>query len=274
MICASIIVVIAILWILRYIYVEKNAAMWQSKAAAAYFVVGQRAKTKEEREWGYRNALIAGHEKAEKFYFYSALERFNEEKPFTIFYRKLCGKEVPHIFVNYYIPSRDQIYTSYSQQQFCQRIYKFKDGKDSCIDLFLLALKKFEEAKFATIIFMPCRSDEAYSERFAVLARLLTKYGYRTLLDSMTYLYARQSKHLAADRNSVKANDNVIINPDIVGRKAILIDDVITTGDSVRQHAEELRPYGVDIVGVICLGFTVHLADHERILEQARRDNK
>jgi predicted amidophosphoribosyltransferase len=274
MICTSIIAAIAVLLILRYIYVEKIAAMWQAKAAAAYFVVGQRAKAKDECEWGYRNALLAGNEKAEKFYFYSALERFNEERPLTIFYRKLCGKEVPYIFVNYYIPSRDHIYTSLSQQQFCRRIYKFKDGKDCCIDLFLLALENLEEAKSATIIFMPCRSDEAYSERFAELARRLTKSGYHALLDSMTYLYARQSKHLAADRNSVKASGNIVIHPDIVGRKAILIDDVITTGESIRQHAEELRPYGVDIVGVVCLGFTVQMADHERILKQARRDNK
>ena len=41
-------------------------------------MVGQRATTKEERKWGYRNALRAGEQKAERFYVYSALEDFME----------------------------------------------------------------------------------------------------------------------------------------------------------------------------------------------------
>ena len=31
---------------------------WQKKAATAYFIIGQKATTSEEREWAYHNAYI------------------------------------------------------------------------------------------------------------------------------------------------------------------------------------------------------------------------
>lgn len=52
----------------------KIKTYWRNKAANAFFVVGQHAKTKEERIWGYRNSLLAGNETAEKFYVIANIE--------------------------------------------------------------------------------------------------------------------------------------------------------------------------------------------------------
>jgi hypothetical protein len=254
-------------------YRKQKINKWRNKAASASFMLAQRAKTKDEREWGYRNALLAGHEKVEKFYFYSALDKFIEEKPLTVFYRKICDKKVPCVFVDYYIPKQEQIFTSIDQQRFCNRLYEFKDGKNMCLSLMMKALDKLGLPLSTTIIFMPCSTAEKYKNRFSALSVGLTSHGYNTLLYSMTYLFDRQSKHLAKDRNAINSGENIVPNADIVGRKVIIIDDVMTTGESVRQHAEFLHRYGVELVGVVCLGYTVRYPGLERVMEQAKKDD-
>lgn len=37
---------------------------WKAKATHAYMIIGQRGDSIEECEWGYRNALLAGEQKA------------------------------------------------------------------------------------------------------------------------------------------------------------------------------------------------------------------
>ena len=51
-----------IIWIvlLVFFYLMNRISTWKKRAATAFLVVGQRATTKEERKWGYRNALRAG----------------------------------------------------------------------------------------------------------------------------------------------------------------------------------------------------------------------
>lgn len=99
---------------------EQNQYM-EKKAAAAFLVVGQRATTKEERKWGYRNAFRAGESKAERFYVYSALEDFMDEKPMIPFKMKLSsGKKIPAIFIDYYIPKRDWNFITEKQRKFVQ----------------------------------------------------------------------------------------------------------------------------------------------------------
>lgn len=81
-----------IIWIvlLVFFYLMSRISTWKKRAAAAFLVVGQRAITKEERKWGYRNALRAGEKKAERFYVYSALEDFMDEKPMVPFKMSIC----------------------------------------------------------------------------------------------------------------------------------------------------------------------------------------
>ena len=98
-----------IIWIvlLVFFYLMNRISTWKKRAATAFLVVGQRATTKEERKWGYRNALRAGEQKAERFYVYSALEDFMDGKPMMPFKMKLSnGKKIPAIFIDYYIPQK------------------------------------------------------------------------------------------------------------------------------------------------------------------------
>ena len=121
-----------IIWIvlLVFFYLMNRISTWKKRAATAFLVVGQRATTKEERKWGYRNALRAGEQKAERFYVYSALEDFMDEKPMMPFKMKLSnGKKIPAIFIDYYIPKRDWNFITEEQRKFVQMVYDFKDGR-------------------------------------------------------------------------------------------------------------------------------------------------
>lgn len=79
---------------------------WKRKASSAFFIVGQRGRTDEEREWGYGNSFLAGNAKAEKYYFYSAIKKFMPEKPLEPFTVKTKYGKIPCIFYDYYIPKR------------------------------------------------------------------------------------------------------------------------------------------------------------------------
>ena len=92
-------------------------------------------------------------------------------------------------------------------------------------------------------------------------------------LYSMTYISVRKSKHRSTDRKEISVDSNIVVDANVVGRQnCILIDDVCTTGDSIRTHIAELRNYGVRVVGVVCLGRTVRILTKEQIMKQAEKD--
>ena len=159
-----------IIWIvlLVFFYLMNRISTWKKRAATAFLVVGQRATTKEERKWGYRNALRAGEQKAERFYVYSALEDFMDGKPMMPFKMKLSnGKKIPAIFIDYYIPKRDWNFITEEQRKFVQMVYDFKDGRVSCSRLFKEALAKLDLPDSVTVVFMPCSNQSKYLTRFS-----------------------------------------------------------------------------------------------------------
>lgn len=251
---------------------------WQKKAATAFFIVGQRGRTKEEREWGYRNALLAGNQKAEKYYFYSAIEKFMNEKPLIPFPLEINAKKsIPCVFFNYYIPKSEHGFISWEQRNFIQSVFNFKDGKDNCFPLFKQALSKLDLPDETTILlFMPCSSERSYISRYTSLCQAFSnERGLKPYLFSITYLKDRNSKHHSTQRNEIKTESNVAIRADIVGQKVILIDDVITTGNSIREYTEELARYGIQVLGAVCLARTARypFSDTTALYQQAKKDN-
>ena len=248
----------AILFIISFMGMIKTD--WRNKAANAFFVVGQHAKTKEERIWGYRNSLLASNEKAEKFYVIANIENFMQEKPLTPFLisNGVAHHKIPCIFVDYYIPSRYSDFSSWQQRKFTQAVYSFKDGKDTCSGQFKDAISRLELKEDVLVLFMPCSSKGKYMARFARLAKALSFVdGLNPQLFSVTYLNERDSKHLSTDRDNITASSNIVVNSDIIGKKAILVDDVITTGKSLREHIKELAMFNVEIVGAVFLAKTI-----------------
>ena len=119
---------------------------WKKEAATAYFIIGQKATSSEEREWAYRKAFKCGHPKAKLFYIYAAADTFSRRKPLTPFTLATEKGESPItvIFYDYYIRTKHLPYASKKQQEITQRVLELKDGLNPSSDLYSEALKTLE----------------------------------------------------------------------------------------------------------------------------------
>ena len=238
---------------------------WRKEAATAHFIIGQKSTSSEEREWAYRKAFKYGHPKAKLFYIYAAADTFSGRKPLTPFTIAPHKGDTTAIFYDYYIRSKHLPYASDIQQEITQRVLEIKDGLNPSSDLYSEVLRALE-ANFnenwktpqgPTIIFMPCSSEQSYYNRFSTLARSLSKrYNYNTAIDAIQYTDTRKSKHRSQNRDAIESASNIVISPKIIGKQVIIIDDVITTGNSLHQFAKELRTYGVTIKAAAFLAQT------------------
>ena len=177
---------------------------WKKEAATAYFIIGQKAITSDEREWAYCKAFKYGHPKAKLFYIYAAADIFSGRKPLTPFTIATYKGNTTAIFYDYYIRSKHLPYASDIQQGITQRVLELKDGLNPSSDLYSEALKILEahfnenwkHPQGPTIIFMPCSSSQSYYNRFSALSRSLSKrYNYNTDIDAIQYTNSRSSKH-------------------------------------------------------------------------------
>ena len=252
---------------------------WKKEAATAYFIIGQKAITSDEREWAYRKAVKYGHPKAKLFYIYAVADTFSGRKPLTPFTIATHKGDTTAIFYDYYIRSKHLPYASDIQQGITQRVLELKDSLNPSSDLYSEALKILEahfnenwkHPQGPTIIFMPCSSEKTYYSRFSALARSLSKrYNYNTDIDAIQYTNSRSSKHRSQNRDAIESNSNIVISPKIIGKQVIIIDDVITTGSSLQQFAEELHTYGVSIKAAVFLAHTAKYPTEKELYHTIR----
>lgn len=266
-------IVLLVVFVICMTFRLKN--YWKKKAETAFFVVGQHGRTKEERIWGYRNSLLAGNLKAEKFFVFADIENFMNEKPMKPFFiDNGLNQKIPCVFVDYYIPSRYSEFISTEQRNFQRLVYSFKDGKETCSRMLKEAIALLNLQDETMVLFMPCSSKEKYNKRFTRLCKALSYVeGLNPQLYSIRFIDSRESKHLARNREELEASTNIVVNSDIIGKKAILIDDVITTGSSLREHIQELNMFGVEVVGAVCLAKTIQFPQSSSsIMRRARKE--
>ena len=253
---------------------------WKKEAATAYFIIGQKATTSDEREWAYCKAFKYGHPKAKLFYIYAAANTFSGRKPWTPFTIATHKGNTTAIFYDYYIRVKHLPYASNIQQEITQRVLELKDGLNPSSDLYSEALKILEahfnenwkHPQAPTIIFMPCSSEQAYYNRFSALARSLSKrYNYNTDIDAIQYTDSRSSKHRSHNRDAIESSSNIVISPKIIGKEVIIIDDVITTGTSLQQFTKELHTYGVTIKAAVFLAQTAKYPTDKELYRHTRK---
>ena len=250
---------------------------WKEKATHAYMIIGQRGDSIEECEWGYRSARLAGEQKAMQFYACAAMRKFMEEQPLTPNpFDNGLGETIPFVFYDYYLPMRIRNFGTEEQRDLSWLVNEFKEGKRDASDYYLAAIAKLGLSGKLTILFMPCSSERNYYLRFYALAKQLGRYReLEPEMYSMTYIAHRKSKHKSMDRSQISVTSNIVVDANVVGkRNCVLVDDVCTTGDSIRTHIAELQAYGVRVVGVVCLGRTARIPSRDKIMEQAKKDSK
>ena len=196
-------------------------------------VIGQNGESPEEREWGYRNALLAGERKALLFYVCTAMDKFMGMRPLTPQgFDDGQGSIIPYVFYDYYLPMRLRGYGTESQKALSQLVYDFKEGRADATNYYLRAIASLGLSGQLTILFMPCSSERRYYQRFSKLSR---EFGrYRELepeLYSMKYIAERRSKHRSTDRWSISPEDNIIVDANVVGKqitKAMLTTAILS----------------------------------------------
>lgn len=238
------------------------ARYWKKKAAWALLMYGKRTQYSKERQHVARQALLAGNKDAAKLFAFASPEMFDKELPLFPFYRN----GIKCVYVDYYYPKRYHEWIAEEQWNFTQVVYHFKEGLDNCAQSFARAFRILQPGCELTVMFMPCSTEERYHERFSSLANIFPKFrGVYSGFDYISFVGDRKCKHLVENRNDINESSNYIISDDIKGKKVVIVDDLLTTGSSLKSYADRLEGYGAEVVGAIFLAKTFMLPSDSRI---------
>ena len=240
--------VIGVLW--------RIIGYWRKKTGEVAFAAAQMADKAEERDRFCRLAVRAGHRDACRMYYCLYPDLFNKQPPLKPF--KLHGTRV--VFYGYYYPSRYKAFLNDEQQAFCRSIYQFKEGKNHGIEFFKVCLNALAaDGKPYHIMFMPCSTDVKYYQRFNRLSWYIhTHCPNLTLgLGNIEVFEPRESLHEAKGHESRILERNYRIIGDIKGKEIIIVDDVLTTGQSMTDYKEEIERCGGKVVAAIFYGKTI-----------------
>lgn len=176
------------------------------------------------------------------------------------------------MFYDYYVPKRDQQFITLDKLQFCRKVFDFKDGIHSSANQFKEAIYRLHPKGEVTVIFMPCHTKEDYLRRYSYLSNSLQFVeNLNPKLYAVKYMNDRPGKH-TSHTGTTTSHSNISISADIIGKNVIIIDDVITTGSSLKEFAQELHTFGVNVVGAVFLAKTIKYPPKPKLLLQALKD--
>lgn len=229
---------------------------WRRKAGEAAFAAARMADKDEERDCYCRLAVMAGHRDACRMFCFSRPDLFESHPPLKPF----KSRGIRMAFYGYYYPSRYDALLGDEQRVFCHSLYQFKDGEIHGIEFFKACMTALQaDGKPYHIMFMPCSDEFKYARRFKRLDWYIGKH--RPELTSGLYdvdvFEERESLHEAKGGENRILKRNYRIVGDIKGKEIIIIDDVMTTGQSVADYKEEIERCGGKVVAAIFYGKTV-----------------
>ncbi len=138
----------------------------------------------------------------------------------------------------------------------------FKQGDIHGIEFFKTCMNALQLKKRPYhIMFMPCSNWIKYGQRFKRLDWYIGKHRQ----DLTSGLYdvdicdARESLHEAKGGEKRILERNYLITGKIKGKEIIIIDDVLTTGQSVVDYKEEIERCGGKVVAAIFYGKTLSM---------------
>ncbi len=232
------------------------AGCWRRKAGKAAFAAAQLADTAEERDRYCRLAVLAGHREACRMFCFSHPDLFEDHPPLKPF--KMRGINIA--FYGYYYPARHDALLGDEQRAFCRSLYRFKEGEIHGIEFFKACMTALQTAgKPYHIMFMPCSDEFKYARRFKRLDWYIGKHRPELTLGlyDVDVFEPRDSLHEAKGVESRILERNYRIRGNITGKEIIIIDDVLTTGQSVADYKEEIERNGGKVVAAIFYGKTV-----------------
>lgn len=231
-------------------------AYWCRKAGEAAYAAARTAESDKERDRYCRMAVMAGHRDACRMFCLAHPDLFESHPPLKPF----KSRGIRMAFYGHYYPSRYNALLNDEQRAFCRSLYRFKDGEIHGIEFFKACMTALQlEKKPYHIMFMPCSNWIKYGQRFKRLDWYICTH--RTDLTSGLYdvdvFEPRESLHEAKGAENRVLERNYDIIRDIKGKEIIIIDDVLTTGQSVADYKEEIERCGGKVVAAIFYGKTV-----------------
>lgn len=231
---------------------------WRRKSGKAAYAAARTAATAEERNHYCRLAVMAGHREACRMFCFSRPDLFEDRRPLKPF--KSHGIRIA--FYGYYYPSRYNALLSDEQRAFCRSLYQFKEGEIHGIEFFKACMAAVQaDGRPYHIMFMPCSNWIKYYRRFKRLDWYIGKH--RPELTSGLYdvdvSEPRESLHEAKGGENRILERNYRITGNIKGKEIIIIDDVLTTGQSMTDYKEEIERCGGKVVAAIFYGKTVSI---------------
>lgn len=229
---------------------------WRRRAREAAYAAARMTDNAGERDRYCRLAVMAGHRDACRMFCFSHPDRFEDHTPLKPF--KMRGIRVT--FYGHYYPSRYSDLLDDKQRAFCLSLYRFKDGEIHGIKFFKACMTALQaEGKPYHIMFMPCSNWIKYGQRFKRLDWYIGKH--RRELTSGLYdvdvFEQRESLHGAKGGENRILERNYRITRNIEGKEVVIVDDVLTTGQSLADYKEEIERCGGKVVAAIFYGKTV-----------------
>ncbi len=242
------ILLIAGLSALAFIFLSR-LIFWRKEAGKAFYAAAKYAPSNDIRVRYARRGVLAGNKESRLLYVFSSPASFSDRRPLTVF--KI--KKIPCVFSGFYFPARCRKYLSEAQGDFTRSVLAFKDGMNDSIDFFSNGIDCLKPHEGTVIMFMPCSAWWKYWVRFRHVADYIDRlcpqlengfYYY-------TYLGERDSLHLQKNRADVVIERNFEIRCDLTGKEVIVVDDVITTGKSLKQLKMQIESAGGHVSGAV-----------------------
>ena len=164
-------------------------------------------------------------------------------------------------------------------QEHDQRIVlNFKDGNynDDLMLWFRQNIWKLTEGDEYSwsVCFLPCSSDEEQQKRFGKLEQYL-KENTRIEIHLSTFGYVeKQEPSHYIGKSDIDLMNIALHVPDIYMKNVILIDDVITTGETFNRTAEQAMRMGANSVHGLFLAKTIHPALPMKEKNSQREDDE
>lgn len=229
---------------------------WRRKTGDAAFAAARMADKEEERDRYCRQAVMGGHRDACRMFCFSRPDLFETYTPLKPF----KSRSIRMAFYGYYYPSRYNALLGDEQRAFCHSLYQFKDGEIHGIEFFKACMTALQaDGKPYHIMFMPCSDEFKYARRFKRLDWYIGKHcpELTSGMYDVDVFEERESLHEAKGSENRILKRNYRIVGDIKGKEIIIIDDVMTTGQSVADYKEEIERCGGKVVAAIFYGKTV-----------------
>lgn len=164
-------------------------------------------------------------------------------------------------YIHDYYPVAHHKKLTTEQKKVSNLVFRFKEGESGALvaKLFSLAISRmpfFHETKDPVLIPIPASTRERHQQRFARFCYLLARYlkitdGYRAVwIDE-------DREQLKGTAGRDKLSNLTFHKEYIAGKNILLIDDILTTGQSFIQTKRKLEKLGAKSVTGLFLGRTV-----------------